>query len=41
MRVGDRICIRTDRDNYGVITLRTVLSATAVNLDIDYVAWAH
>lgn len=41
MRAGDRICVRTDRDNYGVITLRTVPSAAAVNLDIDYVAWAH
>lgn len=40
MRVGDRICVRTDRGNHGVLTLRTVPSAEAVNLDIDYVAWA-
>jgi hypothetical protein len=41
MHVGDRICVRTDRGNYGVITLRTVPSADAVNLDIDYVAWGR
>jgi hypothetical protein len=39
MRVGDRICVRTDRGNHAVITLRTVPSAEAVDLDIDYVAW--
>jgi hypothetical protein len=41
MRVGDRICVRTDRGNYGVLTLRTVPSAAAVNLDVDYVAWTN
>jgi hypothetical protein len=39
MRTGDRICVRTDRGNYGVLTLRTVPSSAAVDLDIDYIAW--
>lgn len=39
MRVGDRICVLTDRGNHGVLTLRTVPSAGAADLDIDYVAW--
>lgn len=39
MRVGDRICVQTDQGNYGVLTLRVVPSAAAVQLDVDYVAW--
>lgn len=41
MSVGDRICVLTDRGNYGVLTLRTVPSAGAVDLDVDYIAWAR
>jgi hypothetical protein len=40
MRVGQRICVQTDQGNYGVLTLRAVPSARAVQLDIDYIAWA-
>lgn len=39
MRVGDRVCVLTDQGNHGVLTLRTVPSAGAVDLDVDYVAW--
>ncbi|TDV41786.1 hypothetical protein [Actinophytocola oryzae] len=41
MRVGDRICVRTDQGNYSVLTLRAVPSAGAVQLDVDYVSWAR
>jgi hypothetical protein len=41
MSPGDRICVQTDRGNYEVLTLRTVSSVNAVNLDIDYVAWVR
>nr|WP_052477570.1 toll/interleukin-1 receptor domain-containing protein [Kibdelosporangium sp. MJ126-NF4]CEL12799.1 hypothetical protein [Kibdelosporangium sp. MJ126-NF4]CTQ98485.1 hypothetical protein [Kibdelosporangium sp. MJ126-NF4] len=41
MRVGDRICVRTNQLNYGVITLRAVPNSQSVNLNIDYIAWSR
>nr|QEO73577.1 hypothetical protein [uncultured bacterium] len=41
MRVGERICVRTNVGNYGVITLRAVPNAQTANLNIDYIAWVR
>jgi hypothetical protein len=41
MRVGDRICVRTNLGNYGVITLRAVPNPQTPNLNIDYIAWVR
>jgi hypothetical protein len=40
MRTGDQICVRTDRGNLGVLTLRIVPSADVPQLDLDYITWA-
>lgn len=41
MRVGQHICVKTDRGNYGVITLRKIPAAGTPRVDLDFITWAR